>query len=696
MFGLFKNNYYRFLLRLLFLLVFMKIACLNTRGLNDQNKQRKFVAICNIEKYDVIFVQETHIVSVAKAEAFEKLWGGKVYWRFGKYNSCGVAIMFKPAFQFTFIDKIADVDGRLLAINIERNKEVFTLISLYAPCKWEERLEFMHNLSASVKTKHYTIMAGDVNCIDNPALDYKGPATSFTVSMKGSVLLRDLCDELKLVDVYRLKYPSTPAFTWNARQTFSRIDRIFVSKSLYSCVFNAAIKPVSFSDHSWLEVDMADNKTKITGPGFWKCNVSILQDPDLVEDIKTHSVLALRKPLKDATWWEELKSSFQQTVRLHSVRLANIRKNKIHDIQKRISQATNLPNPDTVSIAALKDELNDYLTYILKGDAIRAKIECLKDELNPSFGTRMEKTQGTHKVMSTLVTSHGVLTDTPAIIKETTQFYADLFTAEPVDQSFVNYFLHDVKRLTDELKFTCDGPITYHECIKAISAMKNGKSPGMDGLPKEFYHQFFSFFGAGYVEMLNNCYTGGLMSASMRRGAITLLCKDVTKADQINSWRPITLLNIDYKIMSKVLSNRLKVVLHANIHPDQTCSVPGRSIIDNLHLLRGITDYTGTKNIPAALISLDQAKAFDRVSHDYLFQVLHAFGFGQSFIDWIRLCYAGCSSQLIINGFLTDRFNITRSIRQGCSLSAMLYVLCIEPFAHWVRTDRHIVGLSLP
>ena len=75
--------------------------------------------------------------------------------------------------------------------------------------------------------------------------------------------------------------------------------------------------------------------------------------------------------------------------------------------------------------------------------------------------------------------------------------------------------------------------------------------------------------------------------------------------------------------MSKVLSNRLKVVLHAIIHPDQTCSVPGRSIIDNLHLLRDITDYTRTKNIPAALISLDQAKAFDRVSHDYLFQVLH-------------------------------------------------------------------------
>src|SRR5271165_3607810 len=92
----------------------------------------------------------------------------------------------------------------------------------------------------------------------------------------------------------------------------------------------------------------------------------------------------------------------------------------------------------------------------------------------------MEKTRGTHEVMSTLVTSHGVLTDTPAIIKETTQFYADLFTAEPVDQSFVNYFLHDVKRLPDELKFTCDVPITYHECIKAISAMKNGKSPGMN------------------------------------------------------------------------------------------------------------------------------------------------------------------------------------------------------------------------
>jgi len=129
---------------------------------------------------------------------------------------------------------------------------------------------------------------------------------------------------------------------------------------------------------------------------------------------------------------------------------------------------------------------------------------------------------------------------------------------------------------------------------------------------------------------------------------------------------------------------------------DQTCAIPNRSILDNLHLVRNAIDYCLAKKISCAIISYDQAKAFDRVSHEYLFAVLRAFGFGNSFIKWVELLYTDIYSRVLVNGFLSDPFTIERSIRQGCGLSMLLYVLCFEPLAHRIRLDPHIDGLRLP
>ena len=103
-----------------------------------------------------------------------------------------------------------------------------------------------------------------------------------------------------------------------------------------------------------------------------------------------------------------------------------------------------------------------------------------------------------------------------------------------------------------------------------------------------------------------------------------------------------------------------------------------------------------SKHVSCAIISYDQAKAFDRVSHDYMFTVLRAYGFGDSFIKWVKLLYTDIHSRVLVNGFLSDPFAIERSIRQGCGLSMLLYVLCFEPLAHRIRLDPHIEGLRLP
>ena len=153
------------------------------------------------------------------------------------------------------------------------------------------------------------------------------------------------------------------------------------------------------------------------------------------------------------------------------------------------------------------------------------------------------------------------------------------------------------------------------------------------------------------------------------------------------------LLNLDYKLISKVLANRLRKVLGFVIHPDQTCSIPGCPIHDNCATVRDVIQYCVNTNTDGALISLDQTKMFDRVDWNYLFRVLATFRFGPSFSTWIKILYNDIGSHVIINGFLTSRIELRRGVRQGCPLSPMLYVLCAEPLAAAIRSSPIIRGI---
>ena len=131
---------------------------------------------------------------------------------------------------------------------------------------------------------------------------------------------------------------------------------------------------------------------------------------------------------------------------------------------------------------------------------------------------------------------------------------------------------------------------------------------------------------------------------------------------ELKNWRPVALLCADYKIFAKVLSNRLKSHLDSIVHKDQTCCVPGRSITDNLFLIRDMLDLSRCSNVNFGLVSLDQEKAFDRVDHEYLFKVM--FGFGKSFLTYVKLLYAGASCMVKVGVGLSRPVWVRRGIRQ--------------------------------
>ena len=172
-----------------------------------------------------------------------------------------------------------------------------------------------------------------------------------------------------------------------------------------------------------------------------------------------------------------------------------------------------------------------------------------------------------------------------------------------------------------------------------------------------------------------------------------LLRKNKHGGDGISNFRPLTMLNTDLKILAKILADRLQTVLPSLICREQICAVKGRTIQNSLHLFRTIVEKVDRN---AALINLDQSKAFDRVDHGFLEAVLSSAGFGLHFRSWIRLLYASPGIMVAVNGVRSEPFTLTRSIRQGCPLSPMLYILALEPFLRKLKANPVLHSLTLP
>ena len=132
------------------------------------------------------------------------------------------------------------------------------------------------------------------------------------------------------------------------------------------------------------------------------------------------------------------------------------------------------------------------------------------------------------------------------------------------------------------------------------------------------------------------------------------------------------------------------------IGPDQICGVRGRYIGENVAFLRNLVEFTSETKTPATILSLDQEKAFDRVDWVFLFHTLSRFAFGPSFISWVRLLYTDVRSTVLLNGYPSDSFRPSRSVRQGCPLSPLLYIISIEVLAVNLRAHPDIVGLRPP
>ncbi|PIK33594.1 pol-like protein [Apostichopus japonicus] len=337
----------------------------------------------------------------------------------------------------------------------------------------------------------------------------------------------------------------------------------------------------------------------------------------------------------------------------------------------------------------------NFLLRELQGTFLRSKIQWHEEgEKSTKFFFNLEKSRQKKKVMKQLLTDQSlIITDQHEIMKEQVKFYTNLYQAGETDNESRNQILCELRRFLSPMDVeACEANIHY-ELKAALLAMEPNKSPGLDGLTAEFYKVFWRDFIDIFTRLIETSFHDNELCESMKISILTLIPK---KGDlrSLNNWRPISLLNVDYKMIAKALAKRITSISKNIISEDQTCCIPGRDISENVLTMQNVIEYVNSYNKPGFILKIDQYKAFDRVDHNYLFEVAEKLGFGPKLLKWIKLFYTNIEGRIKHNGYISDPFPVKRGVRQGCPLSAMLYVLCAEPFLEAIINCPYIHGIK--
>ena len=466
----------------------------------------------------------------------------------------------------------------------------------------------------------------------------------------------------------------------------------------------AKVSAVFYTDHNMLSVKLTSMMIK-NGKGYWKLNNNILE----LQQFR----VALKCFLKDCfhmrvfydnvcEWWESTKLRIRYYTQNYSKESRKDEFKLYYRLQKAINKLMEQRNAGGPIDKDLLKHLQDKQRLFFHNRAEAYKFRCLRekwesDEKCSPYFFRQSKAQAKRRsIVSVLNETGEEINDPDGIAQVISNHFSTFFKAEKVDYMKGATLLDNIDRfIPEDLRTELDKDFTLEEILRATMSLKKGKVPGIDGITKEFYIIFWEDIGSWLLELFTYICTSGIMGESMRKGVISLLFKkgDVNK---ISNYRPLTMLCTDYKIFSKVLTNRLVSVLPLIIGSDQTCAVPGRQLNWNLQMHRDILSYSQDRNIPLIVLSLDQEKAFDRVDHNFLFRTLKKFGFGARFRSWLRILYTEVGSSVNVNGNLGEFFKQTRGVRQGCPASAPLYVLFIETLACAIRKNVNIKGIQLP
>ena len=222
-----------------------------------------------------------------------------------------------------------------------------------------------------------------------------------------------------------------------------------------------------------------------------------------------------------------------------------------------------------------------------------------------------------------------------------TPYYTSLFRAKRTSEACRKAALHTLRtgrRVLAPTSQEIGSDVTGKEVIEILNSLSNGKSPGPDRLPNRLYKSMSAVFAPILTKVYNEAHLTGRLPDSMLEGLISLLYKKGPRDDPRN-YRPITLLNVDYKILMRILTARMNKAVTQFVSDDQNGFLPNGFIAENTMRLQLIQQYIEEEDEEALFVFLDMEKAFDRCSWDFLIEGLEALNFDEKFVRFVKLAY---------------------------------------------------------